>query len=132
MFVRPVPESDFSIRLWPGVAASREYCLDFVHTETGEATNSPFEYELWSIPHPDAPLLSLPPMRLSSLENGFGVKTGDIRPGEEKFILKEGLTCMLARPGKRGLQFTVPVRRREPPSAQGDAFDILDLPRIVD
>ena len=131
MFVRPIPDSEYSIRLWPGVTTSREYCLDFVHSATGEATNSPFEYELWSLPDPDA-LFSLPPMRLSSLENGFGVKTPDIRPGEEKFVLKEGLTCMLARPGKRGLRFTVPMRRRESSHSQADDFDVLDLPKIVD
>lgn len=81
VFVRPIPDSEYSIRLWPGVSANREFCLDFVHTATGEATNSPFAYEIWNVPDPDVPL-SLGPTRLSSLENNFGVKTPDIRPGE--------------------------------------------------
>ena len=103
--------------------------MDFVHTATGKPVNSPFKYELRSA---SSMTSAQPSIRILSLERLWGHAERDIRPGEEKFVLKEGLTCMLARPGKRGLQFTVPVRRREPPSAQGDAFDTLDLPRIVD
>jgi len=127
VFVRPIPHCDYSIRLWPGVSDQHEFCLDFVHTKTGKATNSPFKYELWSMPDPITPWLSRPGMKLISLENCLGVRTPDIRPGEEKFVLKEGLTCLLGRPGKRPLRFTVPIRRRPPVELE---VDTLDLPRM--
>ncbi|RPD62267.1 hypothetical protein L227DRAFT_573476 [Lentinus tigrinus ALCF2SS1-6] len=31
VFLRPIPKSPYSIRLFPGRLESREYCLDFVH-----------------------------------------------------------------------------------------------------
>lgn len=37
---------------------------------------------------------------------------------------------MLARPGKRGVRFTVPVRKREPQSV-AEVFDVLDPPRLL-
>jgi len=129
VFVRPIPDCDYSIRLWPGVSDQHEFCLDFVHTKTGKATNSPFEYELWSMPDPITPWLSKPPTKLISLENCFGVGTPDIRPGEEKFVLKEGLTCLLVRSGKQDVHFTVPSRRSAPVELDADP---LDLPRTFD
>ncbi|KAH9924071.1 uncharacterized protein B0H18DRAFT_1095186 [Fomitopsis serialis] len=130
VYVRPIPDCDYSIRLWPGVVTAREFCLDFVHTETGEPTNSPFEYELWSLSDPTTPWLSVGSMQLRSIENKFGVQTRDIRPGEEKFVLKDGLTCMLVRPGKRSLRFTVPIHRGETSAAEVEV-DTLDLPKII-
>ena len=109
-----------------------QFCLDFVHTETGEDTKSPIEYELWTVPDSVTPWLSLGAMKLSSLENYFGVKTRDIRPGEEKFVLSEGMTYMFTRPGKKGIRFTVPIRRRPPPSSEGEAFDTVELPKMID
>ena len=102
--------------------------MDFVRTSTGEAVNSPFQFELFQVPNQANPYV--PTARIHLLEHGWGENT--ILPGEEKFVLKEGLTCMLTRPGKRGLRFTVPVRRRESSPAQADDFDVLDLPKIVD
>ncbi|KAH9924052.1 uncharacterized protein B0H18DRAFT_1013246 [Fomitopsis serialis] len=129
VFVRPIPNCAYSIRLFPGVSDHHEFCLDFVHTKTGKATNSPFECELWSMPDPITPWLSKPPMKLMSLENCFGVRTPDIRPGEEKFLLKEGVMYLLVRPGKRAVHFTVPIPSKAP--AELDA-DPLDLPRTFD
>ncbi|EPS98239.1 hypothetical protein FOMPIDRAFT_1051639 [Fomitopsis schrenkii] len=127
----PIPETDYSIRLWPGVAEQYQFCLDFVDTKRGEAINSPIDYELWTVPNPVTPWLFMGAMRVFSLENNFGLETQDIRPGEEKFVLSEGMTYMFTRPGKKGLRFTVPIWRRPPPSAAG-AFDTVELPTMLD
>ncbi|KAI0642811.1 hypothetical protein C8Q79DRAFT_1012831 [Trametes meyenii] len=131
IFIRPIPDSQYSIRLFPGSYSNREYCLDFLDTETGKPVNSPFEYELWAIPDPDAPWLSLPMSgKLHSIERTHGIKQGDILPGCEKFILRDGQTCMLARPGRQPVRFTVPLRRYGP-EVEAESMVVLDLPRVV-
>ena len=46
IFKIPIPGTSYSIRLWPGIAEQYQFCLGFVHTETGEATDSPIDYQL--------------------------------------------------------------------------------------
>ncbi|KAI0676666.1 hypothetical protein C8Q78DRAFT_998828 [Trametes maxima] len=131
-FIRPIPDSQYSIRLFPGGFSDRQYCLDFVETETGKPVNSPFEYELWGIPDPEAPWLSMPMSgKLRSIECAHGIKQKDILPGHEKFILRDGQTCVLIRPGKRCLRFTVPLRKLGP-DVELESMDVLDLPRVVE
>ncbi|EIW63827.1 uncharacterized protein TRAVEDRAFT_41255 [Trametes versicolor FP-101664 SS1] len=128
VFIRPIPESKYSLRLFPGSLSAAEYCLDFVDA-AGKPVNSPFEFELWGVPDPDAPWLSMPaPGKLWSIEHTFGIKQQEIPPGAEKFILRDGQTCMLMRPGKRPLRFTVPLRRVD--STQEDV-DVVDLPKVI-
>lgn len=111
----------------------QEFSLDFVDTRTHEAVNSPFEYELWAVPDQQTPWLSMGGRRLKSIENALGIKTSEIRAGEEKFILREGLTCMLVRPDKRALCFKVPRRRQPEPAATDErGYDVLDLPDFID
>lgn len=131
VFVRPIPDSEYSFRLFPGSFSAAEYCMDFVDTATGEPVNSPFEYELWGVPDPDAPWLSMPITgKLHSIERAHGIKQKDIVPGEEKFVLRDGQTCVLMRPGKRPLRFTVPLRKAETVPVVEDV-DVADLPKIV-
>ncbi len=130
MFVRPIPDSKYSLRLFPGSLSAAEYCLDFVDA-AGKPVNSPFEFELWGVPDPDAPWLSIPAAgKLRSAEHTFGFKQKDILPGAEKFILRDGQTCVLMRPGKRPLRFTVPLRKVE--SDVVEDVDVVDLPRVVE
>ncbi|OJT05946.1 hypothetical protein TRAPUB_3133 [Trametes pubescens] len=132
VFVRPIPDSKYSLRLFPGSLSAAEYCLDFVDSATGEPVNSPFDYELWAVPDPDAPWLSLPMTgKLRSIERGHGIKQKDILPGEEKFVLRDGQTCVLMRPGKRPARFTVPLRRVEATDVVEDV-DVIDLPKVID
>lgn len=134
MFIRPIPDSKYSLRLFPGSFSAAEYCLDFVETATGKPVNSPFEYELWGVPNPDAdtPWLSIPMCgKLRSIERSHGIKQADILPGEEKYILRDGQTCVLARPGKRSLRFTVPVRKMKSAEVVDD-MDVVDLPRYIE
>ena len=111
--------------------------MDFVRTETGKSVNTPAGYELWSIPDPDTPTHHLQSpdlsMRLRSLESCFGVTRDRLLPGEEKFILRDGLTCLLKRPGKRDVRFNVPIRREKkhdtPPPAD---VAIISFPAVLE
>ncbi|KAI0351334.1 hypothetical protein OH77DRAFT_1429884 [Trametes cingulata] len=126
---RPIPNSEYSVRLFPGALDAAEYCMDFVTTATGEPVNSPFEYELWNIPNPETPWLGIPVVgQLRSIEHAHGIEQKDILPGEERFVLRDGQTCMLTRPGMRPVWFTVPIRPR-PPSEALNTMDRLDFPK---
>ncbi|KAI0351333.1 hypothetical protein OH77DRAFT_1439313 [Trametes cingulata] len=133
VYTRPIPHSAYSVRLFPGALDAAEYCMDFVESATGEPANSPFEYELWNIPNPETPGagVGLPVVgQLRSIERAHGIKQEDILPGAEKFVLCDGQTCMLTRPGMRPVWFTVPIRT-QPPSEALDAMDKLDFPKIA-
>lgn len=109
--IRPIPNSDHSLRLWgKGLKLKREYCLDFVHNATGQPVHSPFKYELWVVPSKSAPLLPCGKSRIYSLERSFDIPQKDILPGEEKSVLIEGTTCLLARPRMRSVRFEVLIR----------------------
>ncbi|TFK78993.1 hypothetical protein K466DRAFT_506375 [Polyporus arcularius HHB13444] len=109
VFIRPIPGSPYSFRLFPGCRSRQEYCLDFVETATGLPVNSPFQFELWSIGTSSIPH-ACGPVRLRSLECSWGYSQKDIAPGAEKFVLKDGMTCLLKRPGHKAVRFTVPIR----------------------
>ncbi|KAI0351330.1 hypothetical protein OH77DRAFT_947737 [Trametes cingulata] len=132
VYTRPIPDSKYSIRLFPGAQDAAEYCMDFVETATGQPVNSPFEYELWSVPNPDTPWLTAGmTMQLRSIERAHRLKLEDILPGEEKFVLRDGQTCMLLRPGKRAVRFTVPVRPLMQTGLPEEEVDVLDFPTIA-
>ena len=127
VYIRSIPDTKYSIRLFPGSISAAEYCLDFVDSATGEPVNSPFEFELWAVENPETPWLSMPvTMQMRSIEYAHGIKQADILPGHEKFILRDGLTCVLIRPGKPKIQFTVPVRKL-PDQAKAAPEDVVIL-----
>lgn len=101
--------------------------MDIVDNATKQAVNSPFEFDLWVVPNPCAPWLSMPAGCVRSLERNIGLSQHEILPGEEKWLLRDGQTCLLKRPGKRDVQFTVPIRKRFQPVNIYDV-DILDFP----
>lgn len=105
--------------------------MDFVDTATQEAVNSPFEFELWAVPSLDAPWLGMPSGRLQSLERNFHVAQDKILLGEEKWVLRDGQTCLLKRPGKKDVMFSVPKRKVNPSPAIECDVDILDFPKEV-
>ncbi|KAI0663614.1 hypothetical protein C8Q70DRAFT_369946 [Cubamyces menziesii] len=127
--IRPIRDSEYSIRLYLGLISAAEFCMNFVHTATGQAVNSPFPYKLWSVPNPAMSWLSIPMTgQLKSAEYTFGIRPEDILPCEEKFFLRDGQTCLfMKRPGKRSLRFTVSIRQRQSSSIDEDV-DVLDLP----
>lgn len=103
--VHSIPDSDFSVRLFPGDPSEQVYCLDFVHNGTGYPVNSPFKFELWAGVWPRSALA-----RVFSIEEAVGLAPESILPGEEKFVLRDGQTCLFKRKGCRDVVFTVPVR----------------------
>jgi len=48
-------------------------------------------------------------MKITSLENSFGIKTKDIHPGEEKFDMLEHRVVQLKRVGTLDLYFILPL-----------------------
>ncbi|KAH9848268.1 hypothetical protein C2E23DRAFT_465689 [Lenzites betulinus] len=131
VFIRPIPDSQYSIRLWAGSAYTHEFCMDFVDSVTEHAVNSPFKFELWIVPDPDSSWLGAPAGCVRSLERNFGISQDKILPGEEKFILRDGQTCLIKRPGKRDILFTVPVRKRPERTAVAHDAHVLDFPKEV-
>ena len=106
--------------------------MDFVRTATGEPVNSPFPHELWCVQDPDTPWLEPTTFsRLSTIESSFGIGSGKLLPGEEKYILRDGLTCLLKRPGKKDVRFTVPIRRDQRPEAPEEDVAVLEFPKVL-
>ncbi|KAI0033239.1 hypothetical protein K488DRAFT_85081 [Vararia minispora EC-137] len=129
--IRPIPNSEFSIRLFGKyMEDKRRYGLDFVRTSTGKSENSPFQYDLFTVPNPDAqtagPVFGPRSGRLFSMESGLGLRGIDIRPGAERFLLSEGMCCLLKRKGHRDVFFKVPIRPRPKEPFEYDA-DILEF-----
>ncbi|CDO70601.1 hypothetical protein BN946_scf184656.g16 [Trametes cinnabarina] len=121
----PIPGSNLALRLWPGSLSAAEYCLSFVEANTQKPINVPEEYELWAIPDPKRPWLQPVCMALTSLEKAFGIKSEDILPGEEKFVLRDGMHCQLCRGDKKIMRFVVPERQ------QANAPDEEDIPLVT-
>ncbi len=72
--------------------------MDFVRTADGMPANSPFECSFFSVPGSSTPSCQLSAggvERLFSLERSFGIKQAGIPLGEEKWVLRDGQTCVL-------------------------------------
>ncbi|KAI0644642.1 hypothetical protein C8Q79DRAFT_913036, partial [Trametes meyenii] len=117
-----IPNDEHSIRLWPGSFTEALYCMDFIKKSTGQAVNVPKGFTLWLFPEPSAPWLQgSGPVQLISLERSFHIPPEKIHEGEEKFVLRDGMTCVLCRTGKRDVRFTVPRRER---SQEAEYYDM--------
>ncbi|OSD06836.1 hypothetical protein PYCCODRAFT_772448 [Trametes coccinea BRFM310] len=109
----PIPGSnELALRLWPGSPSAAEYCLDFFDGNTKTPINVPAGYKLWMIPDPARPWLQPICMALTSIERAYGIKSKDILPGEEKYILRDGMLCQLCRGNQKVLRFYVPLRQQ--------------------
>ena len=101
--------------MWPGSLAQREFCLDYVHaSDTNSPVNRPSGYDLTThVPMGSTPWLGIGGQPLPSLETVFGIPAEDILPGQEKFIVRDGLYVVLDYP-ERGdgspVCFQVPIR----------------------
>lgn len=101
-----VPDSEYTVRLWPASPSHQMHCLDFVDTETTLPVNSPSDFELWTV-------LNVAPstveyQRVHSLENIHGYYSEAIVAGEEKFVVRDGMQYALCRPGKEVFFFNAP------------------------
>ncbi|KAI0715518.1 hypothetical protein C8T65DRAFT_738607 [Cerioporus squamosus] len=112
----PLPESPYALRMWPASLSRREYCLDFVYADnTNKPSNVPQGYNLSiHVPMASLPWLGIGPQALESVERNCGVRPEDMREGAEKFILRDGLECVMeyAEEGSeaRSVRFKVPIR----------------------
>ncbi|KAI0642955.1 hypothetical protein C8Q79DRAFT_980828 [Trametes meyenii] len=132
VFVQAIPDSQYSIRLFPGSLHNSEYCLDFVDSRTGEPVNSPFKFDLICLPSPNAPIGSGPMVGMRPLECAFGMEADKIPPGEEKFLFRDGQHCILRRPGLRDVRFTIPIRRRPQAVLPTPDAHFLEFPEYID
>ncbi|KAI0671144.1 hypothetical protein C8Q78DRAFT_1190750 [Trametes maxima] len=132
VFVQAIPDSQYSIRLFPGSLSNSEYCLDFVDSRTGEPVNSPFKFDLICLPSPNAPIGSGPMVGMRPLECAFGIEADKIPPGEEKFLFRDGQHCILRRPGLRDVRFTIPKRRRPQAVLPTPDAHFLEFPEYID
>ncbi|KAH9924055.1 uncharacterized protein B0H18DRAFT_1177255 [Fomitopsis serialis] len=93
--VKTIPDTDYFIRQWRGNPEHHEVCFDYLtQDESGQrrAINCPAVYELWLAPNAAA---ASPGQLLPSLEQSIIELQGEsiqIRPGEEKWVLKEGMS----------------------------------------
>ncbi|KAJ3003211.1 hypothetical protein NUW54_g5420 [Trametes sanguinea] len=110
----PIQGTRYFLRFWPGSFTWAEYCMDFVQTNNrGErvAVNVPEGYAVWTIPDSDSsPWLSPACSEITSIERAHGIQPKDIKPGEEKYIMRDGMTCQLVRDGEALFRFQVPRR----------------------
>ncbi|KAM5536978.1 hypothetical protein V8D89_009307 [Ganoderma adspersum] len=132
VFCRAIPNSPYAIRLFPGLLAQNEWCMDFVDMQTGDAVNAPPGFQIYSardsgtLPWLGGHVNIVRPIegspRGTEVRNALGEAT-------ETFVLRDGQICLLKRKGHREVLFQVPMR------AAGllvrAQVDELDFPRQV-
>ena len=115
-FVRTqtIPNSEYSLRIFDTAGENgHELGIDFIRTSTGKPVNAPDNYEIWALPNDETPWAVMPKHRINSLETRFGVKRKDLRPGVEKFVVYEGMLCLLKRPRHKDVIIKIPIRPRK-------------------
>lgn len=124
LYIR-IPDTNFSLRFWPGSFADSEYCMDFVLTATREPINVPDHYEVRVVPDPAQTWLHPTATKVLPIEQVLGVPKDEIAEGSEKYILRDGIHCHLAYKERPIMHFQVPSR----PQAGPDVDD--EVPTFV-
>ncbi|TFY54425.1 hypothetical protein EVG20_g9709 [Dentipellis fragilis] len=125
--VRPIPNSPFSLRLWPtGNPAFNVWGIDFVRTETGDVVVTPPNFELSIVPDITAPWLPCSGMEMRPIWHAWGRMPESITPAMETYLAPAGASCRVARPGQRDVLFKLPVPQRPASTYHRDA-DILEF-----
>ncbi|KAL0954916.1 hypothetical protein HGRIS_003848 [Hohenbuehelia grisea] len=101
--IRPIPNSKYSIRVFPGCPNLRFFCIDLLVTSTGRPVKLPDNYELWSLPPVDPMFPAIPSEPLEPYER----KCAD---DDQKFLVRDGQRIALIRSGEPEVRFTVPMR----------------------
>ncbi|KAL0954917.1 hypothetical protein HGRIS_003849 [Hohenbuehelia grisea] len=99
----PIPNSKYSIRVFPGCPNLRFFCIDLLLTSTGRPVKLPANYELWTLPPADPMFLDIPSIRLQPHER-------NCPEDDEKFVVFDGHRIVLKRPGQPDVRFTMPNR----------------------
>lgn len=130
LFINPIPDTKYSIRIWPGPIFNSIYNMDFV---LSQPVNSPFEFLLWAIASIDNSWATtgMFPRQIHSLERTIKPEKG-ISQGEGKFILEDGEAYAIRRPGKCDTLFVIPKRSiMNPPCSIPPNGDVLNFPSSI-
>jgi hypothetical protein len=82
------------------------YCFDFIDQKS-HSVNTPVGWKIFTIPDTHD---YMPSQQLLSVEAAFGVNEKDILPGEEKYVVPEGLRFNISIPNQGNVTITVPRR----------------------
>ena len=109
--------------------------VDFVRTSTGKPVDCPPGFEFWAVSTGPAGL-ALPFRRLRSLDDTFScIKLKLPQPVQrsesdaDTFVVRDGQTYLVKRPGQCNIHFTVP--NRQPPANEGPEDHVLDFPALA-
>lgn len=112
-----IPNTDnLALRFFNGgLEGDGVWVLDFYNTRDRCAVNSPEGWEIHISPTvPNSMSLAFSG-QVKSWEANSGIASGDIKPGEERFSMPEGVACSLVRPGCEPLGFLSPQREQRLP-----------------
>ncbi|TFY60564.1 hypothetical protein EVG20_g7372 [Dentipellis fragilis] len=124
---RPIPNSPYSLRLWPtGNPVFNIWAIDFVRTETGDVVVTPPNFALSIVPDLDAPWLPCSGMEMRPIWHAWGKMPESITPVMETYLAPAGASCRVARSGQRDVLFKLPVPPQPASTSHKDA-DILDF-----
>ena len=133
MLCRAIPNSPYAIRLFPGLLAQNEWCMDFVDSRTGDAVNTPPGFQIYSardsgtLPWLGGDVNLVRP--IEAFRGGTDVPNAP-REATETFVLRDGQMCLLRRKGHRDVLFQVPMRAQILDLVRAQV-DELDFPRQV-
>ena|ERR1700722_18414210 len=95
------------MRIWgKNLEATKMYCFDFINDQN-QPVNMPAGWKIVTVPRPCDFML---PLDVLSMEAAFGVQSEDIRPGQEKFMVPEGIRLRISIPNKPSVMITFPCR----------------------
>ncbi|KAI0712003.1 hypothetical protein C8Q76DRAFT_566976, partial [Earliella scabrosa] len=110
--IKRIPGSKYCLRIWPGSPDRREHCVDFALAEdTDRPVKPPGGYELCVESPTNRSWLGVGLNALKTLEEIMGVPKEQRKPEEAKFIVLDGMTCLLKCPrGIDDVRIDIPVR----------------------
>ncbi|KAJ8579499.1 hypothetical protein M405DRAFT_778795 [Rhizopogon salebrosus TDB-379] len=109
---------DYSVRIWGGgIESFNSFHFDFVDPLTSHPINLPPNWKIFIAPGPFTKfsMFGAAPVPLKieikSLEAHHGVRSGDLRPGEERYMEGEGARLLVVSPWGEEALFQLPIRR---------------------
>jgi hypothetical protein len=109
---------DYSVRIWGGgIESLNSFHFDFVDPLTSHPINLPPNWKIFVVsgPFTKFSMYGTAPMPLKieikSLEAHHGVRSRELRPGEEKYMEGEGARLLVVSPRGEEAVFQLPIRR---------------------
>ncbi|KAI0705486.1 hypothetical protein C8Q76DRAFT_630684, partial [Earliella scabrosa] len=112
VIIQPIPGSEYCLRIWPGSLERREHCVDFVLAEdTNRPVGPPRRYKLCVDSPTNRRWFGIGLKALKTLEEIMGVPKSQRKPEEVKFVVLDGMSCVLTGPkGIDDVRIDIPVR----------------------